>query len=113
MSTPAKHNQARYGTINHAMGNPTSCRYPSPQWLQRANIYPEVRTYPSYADNLKCLTGDRTARYLIWQIKWLSANRTSRTVRELIDEFCGRAQSTISSGRSEDGKNCCCTKPMP
>ncbi len=30
-----------------------------------------------------------------------------------IEAFCGRFQSTISSARSDEGKNCCCTKRMP
>ncbi|MNL08758.1 hypothetical protein D3C87_1294930 [compost metagenome] len=30
-----------------------------------------------------------------------------------IELFCGRFQSTISSTRSEAGKNCCCTRLMP
>lgn len=29
--------------------------------------FPRVRDYPSYADNLRCLTEDREARYLVWQ----------------------------------------------
>ena len=28
----------------------------------------------------------------------------------LIEAFCGRFQSMISSSRSDEGKNCCCTK---
>ena len=47
-----------FGTINHGLGNPTSCRYPSPQWLQRANYVERVSTFPSYEDNLRCLTDD-------------------------------------------------------
>ncbi|MFD0524283.1 hypothetical protein [Paractinoplanes durhamensis] len=29
-----------YGPLNHAIGNPTSCRYPSPLWLQRGALLP-------------------------------------------------------------------------
>jgi hypothetical protein len=74
-----------FGSVNHGMGNPTSCRYPSPQWLQRAALTPEVRTFPSYADNLRCLTGRREARYLVWQPEWFRLDRSAPDVRALIE----------------------------
>ena len=52
-----------YGTVNHAMGNLTTCRYP----LQRGAVLPRIGTRPSYADNQRCLTENRDARYLIVQ----------------------------------------------
>jgi hypothetical protein len=75
-----------YGSVNHAMGNPTTCRYPSPLWLQRGALLPRMRTRPSYADNLRCLTEDRNARYLIVQSGWFSLPRSAPDVRALIDE---------------------------
>jgi hypothetical protein len=75
-----------YGTVNHAMGNPTTCRYPSPLWLQRGSVLPRIRTRPSYADNLRCLTEDRDARYLIVQSNWFNLPRSAPDVRALIDQ---------------------------
>jgi hypothetical protein len=75
-----------YGTVNHGMGNPTTCRYPSPLWLQRGALEPRMRTRPSYADNLRCLTENRDARYLIVQTTWFSIPRSAPDVRALIDE---------------------------
>jgi hypothetical protein len=75
-----------YGTVNHAMGNPTTCRYPSPLWLQRGAVLPRMRTRPSYADNLRCLTEDRDARYLIVQNNWFNLPKSAPDVRALIDE---------------------------
>jgi hypothetical protein len=75
-----------YGTVNHAMGNPTTCRYPSPLWLQRGAVLPRLRTRPSYADNLRCLTGARDADYLIVQRNWFSLPKSAPDVRALIDE---------------------------
>ncbi|NMO55270.1 hypothetical protein HH310_29310 [Actinoplanes sp. TBRC 11911] len=75
-----------YGTVNHAMGNPTSCRYPSPLWLQRGAVLPRIRTRPSYADNLRCLREDRDAKYLIVQTNWFSVPKSAPDVRALIDE---------------------------
>jgi hypothetical protein len=73
-----------YGTVNHEMGNPTTCRYPSPLWLQRAISVPRVRTRPSYADNVRCLTDDRDARYLIVQNGWFNIPKSAPDVQALI-----------------------------
>jgi hypothetical protein len=75
-----------YGSVNHAIGNPTTCRYPSPLWLQRGAVLPRMRTRPSYADNLRCLTDDREARYLIVHGGWFSLSKSAPDVRALIDE---------------------------
>ena len=42
-----------------------------------------------------------------------ASKRSIWALVSVIEAFCGSVQSTISSGRSEDGKNCCWTKPMP
>jgi hypothetical protein len=75
-----------YGAVNYGMGNPTTCRYPSPLWLQRGAVMPRMRTRPSYADNLRCLSEDRDARYLIVQPTWFSIPKSAPEVRALIDE---------------------------
>jgi len=75
-----------YGTFNHAMGNPTTCRYPSPLWLQRGALIPRLRARPSYADNLRCLTEDSSARYMIVHEGWFIVSRSTPEVRALIDE---------------------------
>jgi hypothetical protein len=76
-----------FGTINHALGNPTSCRYPSPQWLQRANYVRRVRTFPSYEDNLRCLTDDsHHYRYLVVQPGWFGLKDASPQVQALINQ---------------------------
>lgn len=59
-----------YGAENYLMGNPTACRYPSPQWLQRGTVWPYVRDFPSYHDNARCITEDTTARYLVVSESW-------------------------------------------
>ncbi|MEU4236322.1 hypothetical protein [Actinoplanes sp. NPDC026619] len=74
-----------FGAINHVMGNPTTCRYPSPQWLQRGTWLARVREYQSYADNLACLTSDQQARYLIVQNDWFKLDKAPADVKELLD----------------------------
>jgi hypothetical protein len=73
-----------FGSVNFIMGNPTTCRYPSPQWLQRGARLERVRVYRSYADNLRCLTEDRTARYLVWHPDWFRLEKASPDVQALI-----------------------------
>lgn len=75
-----------FGAVNYGMGNPTACRYPSPQWLQRGTAYPRVRDYPSYVDNLRCLTEDKEAEYLIVQTQWFPLQKADPQVRSLIEE---------------------------
>jgi hypothetical protein len=75
-----------FGHVNHAMGNPTSCRYPSPQWLQRGAYLKQVRAYDSYADNLRCVTGDRKAQYLVWQHDWFRVKWSAADVRTAIEQ---------------------------
>ena len=40
----------------------------------------------------------------------LCSKRSICALVSAIEAFCGRCQSTISSGRSDDGKNCCCNE---
>ncbi len=42
-----------------------------------------------------------------------SSNRSICALVSLMLAFCGRVMSTSTSGRSEAGKNCCWTWPMP
>jgi hypothetical protein len=45
-----------------------------------------VRDYPSYADNLRCLTDDRRARFLVWQPLWFPIRRDPPQVWALLDK---------------------------
>ncbi|MEV6966964.1 hypothetical protein AB0M47_17795 [Hamadaea sp. NPDC051192] len=73
-----------FGNVAYKMGNPTACRYPSPQWLQRSTYLPQVRDYPSYSDNLRCLTDDKTARYVVISSSWFRVTRADAEVQGLI-----------------------------
>ncbi|MGK5680256.1 hypothetical protein [Actinoplanes sp. URMC 104] len=73
-----------FGSINYLLRNPSTCRYPSPQWLQRGAHFKRVRDYPSYQDNLRCLTEDDRAGYLVLQPGWFPWKRASPEVRGLI-----------------------------
>ncbi|MCM4084582.1 hypothetical protein [Paractinoplanes hotanensis] len=75
-----------FGSINYLLGNPTQCRYPSPQWLQRGTYVRPVRSTRSYADNFRCLTDDQQAQYLVWQPKWFSQTKSSAEVRTVLND---------------------------
>ena len=45
-----------------------------------------MRERPSYDDNLRCLTEDSNARYLIVHNGWFNLARSAPDVRALIDE---------------------------
>jgi hypothetical protein len=67
-----------FGETNYLLGNPTDCRYPSPLWLQRSTYLPYVRDFPSYRDNLNCLT--TAARYLIVDRSWFDVSKLAPEV---------------------------------
>jgi hypothetical protein len=75
-----------FGAVNYLLGNPTTCRYPSPQWLQRGQHFPRVRAYPSYADNVRCLTENPRAEYLVLQPLWFPEKKETPQVRALLTE---------------------------
>ena len=72
----------------YALGNPSVCRYPSPQWLQRAATVPDSIGTASYDDNLRCLTEDaraaHPARYLVLQSSWFPVDRAPQAVRSYV-----------------------------
>ncbi|MDT0213547.1 hypothetical protein Q9R29_06575 [Rothia sp. ARF10] len=79
-----------YGVTNAVLGNPATCRYPSPQWLQRAPRTPAVREMWSYRDNLTCLRPDPPA-FVVWDTRWFPHRTMTPEVRSYLDGFfdCG------------------------
>ncbi|MFD0524289.1 hypothetical protein [Paractinoplanes durhamensis] len=45
-----------------------------------------MRTRPSYADNLRCLTEDQDVKYLIVQPTWFSIPKSTPEVQALIND---------------------------
>jgi hypothetical protein len=72
-----------FGDWTYFIGNPTTCRYPSPLFLQRtAYTLRQVGT-PSYQENLACLSASGS-RWLIWDPSWFSLKRTPASVQAVI-----------------------------
>lgn len=81
-----------FGSVIYELGNPTTCRYPSPLFLQRATWWPDVVTpLKSYQDNLACLSHDGGARYLVMQPAWFVLRNAAAPVKEYVAQFnCSR-----------------------
>lgn len=89
-----------YGAENYLMGNPTACRYPSPQWLQRGTVWPYVRDFPSYHDNARCITEDTTAQYLVVSQSWFRIHLLEPRLRtQLLARFDCSPAKQIRFGR--------------
>lgn len=82
-----------FGQQAYFLGNPTSCRYPSPQWLQRSTRFPHVREFASYADNLRCVMEDRSAQWLVVDPRWIDLQGLDKPVRDRLNTNfdCARA----------------------
>lgn len=77
-----------FGSFIYELGNPTTCRYPSPLFLQRATRWPEVVTpLKSYQDNLECLSHDGGAKYLIIQPDWFVLRNAAAPVKQYVAQF--------------------------
>lgn len=74
-----------FGSVASEIGNPTPCRYPSPQWLQRSITIKAVAKMRSFEDNLACLSTDSPAKYLIIDASWFKVARAPAVVRERVD----------------------------
>lgn len=58
-----------FGDVGYLLGNPTHCRYPTPDFLQRTRYDQSITSQVSYRENLRCLD-DPTARYAVLDTSW-------------------------------------------
>ena len=72
-----------FGEWTYFIGNPTTCRYPSPLFLQRTAYTRRQVGTPSYQENLDCLSASGS-RWLIWDPSWFSLKRTPAGVQAII-----------------------------
>ncbi|HEX5040650.1 MAG TPA: hypothetical protein VFW95_11000 [Candidatus Limnocylindria bacterium] len=77
-----------FGNVPYHMGIPTTCRYPSPLWVQRGTYYESLRELWSYKDNLACFDG-RLANDVVIETGWATPGKhTDDLVRGLRDFDC-------------------------
>lgn len=83
-----------FGSLAFDLQNPSACRYPSPQFLQRSVDDPTVRGLASYADNASCLT-DTRARWVVLEPGWLDVGRLEPRLRDpLLRRLAGEGAFT-------------------
>jgi hypothetical protein len=58
-----------FGDNNYLLGNPTHCRYPTPDFLQRTRYDRSITRQVSYRENLRCLD-DPDSRYAVLDTFW-------------------------------------------
>lgn len=74
-----------FGDWTYFLQNPTSCRYPSPLFLQRTRWYPQAAQAGSFAENLACLS-DPGARWLVLDGSWFSTRSSATPVLEQLEQ---------------------------
>ncbi|MBD0737854.1 hypothetical protein [Streptomyces sp. CBMA29] len=85
-----------FGDIGYLLGNPTHCRYPTPDFLQRTRYDRSITSQVSYRENLRCLS-DPTSRYAVLDTSWFPLGKiapaTAAAVRARFD--CERPLATL------------------
>jgi hypothetical protein len=71
-----------FGEWTYFLGNPTSCRYPSPLFLQRTRKTARLDT-ASYQENLACLTA-ADSRWLIRDTTWFRVRPQPAEVKDVL-----------------------------
>jgi hypothetical protein len=68
-----------FGDVGYLLGNPTHCRYPTPDFLQRTRYDRGITNQTSYHENLRCLD-DPTARYAVLDTWWFPLRQVAPEV---------------------------------
>jgi hypothetical protein len=80
-----------FGDVAYLLGNPTHCRYPTPDFLQRTRYDREITGQASYREDLRCVA-DPAARFAVLDTSWFPlpavAPEVAATVRGHF--ACGR-----------------------
>ncbi|MEE4542695.1 hypothetical protein V2S66_12040 [Streptomyces sp. V4-01] len=58
-----------FGDVGYLLGNPTHCRYPTPDFLQRTRYDRSITRQASYRENLACVA-DPAARFAVLDTSW-------------------------------------------
>ncbi|WP_432134639.1 MULTISPECIES: hypothetical protein [unclassified Streptomyces] len=61
-----------FGLQAYYVGHPTGCRYPFPTFLSVTKRLPEVAGLTSTRENVRCVTQEHPAEYMVYQPGWMS-----------------------------------------
>ncbi|HEY3479445.1 MAG TPA: hypothetical protein VGL02_11180 [Streptomyces sp.] len=85
-----------FGDNGYLLGNPTHCRYPTPDFLQRTRYDRSITSQASYRENLRCLD-DPASRFAVLDTSWFPlgqvAPQTAAAVRSRFD--CGHPVAAL------------------
>jgi len=73
-----------FGDSTYTLGNPTTCRYPSPLFLQRPGAQDKVSPL-TFAENLACVT-EPSSQWLIWNRDWLHRKGADPDLLAAVDQ---------------------------
>ncbi|MGV8908537.1 MAG: hypothetical protein ACOH1Y_06100 [Propionicimonas sp.] len=73
-----------FGDSIYTLGNPTTCRYPSPLFLQRPGAQEKVSP-ATFAENLACVS-EPSSQWLIWNRDWLHRKGADPDLLAAIDQ---------------------------
>jgi hypothetical protein len=72
-----------FGESAYFLGNPTTCRYPSPVFLQRSRYVHGQEDTRSWQENLDCLI-DQPGAWLVWDTSWFDTAPAPPAVQQAI-----------------------------
>ncbi|MFJ5611794.1 hypothetical protein ACIQCJ_20675 [Streptomyces sp. NPDC093221] len=72
-----------FGDIGYLLGNPTHCRYPTPDFLQRTRYDRSITSQVSYRENLRCLS-DPASRYAVLDTFWFPLGQVAPEAADTI-----------------------------
>ncbi|MFC4033828.1 ArnT family glycosyltransferase [Streptomyces polygonati] len=72
-----------FGDVGYQLGNPTHCRYPTPDFLQRTLYDRDITSQASYRENLRCVA-DPTARFAVLDTWWFPLSKVAPEVSAAI-----------------------------
>ncbi len=80
-----------FGDVAYLLGNPTHCRYPTPDFLQRTRYDREITAQVSYREDLRCVA-DPAARFAVLDTSWFPLPAVAPEVADTIRAHfaCGR-----------------------
>ncbi len=85
-----------FGSYTYLIGNPTSCRYPSPLFLQRPGAATKVSA-ATRGENLACVT-QPGAGWLIWDRTWLHRKGAPGDLLATLDATWACERATVVGG---------------
>jgi hypothetical protein len=88
-----------YGEWQYFVGNPATCRYVSPVFLQRGRTKKDARQTESWEESLACLT-DTPGDWLVRDTRWFPLKRQPKVVLVAIEESFDCSQK-VKAGHFE------------